>query len=257
MEGKRILQQTALYLKHQSPTILTCIGAAGVVLTAVTAAKATPKVICLLNEAEVEKREKLTKVETLIIAAPAYIPSALIGAATIACIFGANVLNQKHQAALTSAYMLLERSYKNYKNKVIELFGEETDKKIRTEIVKDGVGDTKFEERTGSDICIFYEPHYGSLFERSMLEVQHAEYLLNKKLMTEGEVCLNDFMRLLGLPKINGGEELGWSLEANCAWFGFSWIDFEHELVELTDDGLECYIIHISEDPTIGYNVPF
>ena len=90
-----------------------------------------------------------------------------------------------------------------------------------------------------------------------MLEVQNAEYLLNRKIVTEGEACLNDFLKLLGLSEINGGDELGWSLEAGCAFYGYSWIDFEHELVELTEDGLECYIIHIAEEPTIGYTEPF
>ena len=58
-----------------------------------------------------EKQEELTKIEKVKIAGPVYIPSILIGAGTVACIFGANVLNKRHQAALVSAYTLAESSF--------------------------------------------------------------------------------------------------------------------------------------------------
>ncbi len=44
------------FLKKNAGTILTCIGAVGVVATAVMSAKATPKAIELLEKAEAEKR---------------------------------------------------------------------------------------------------------------------------------------------------------------------------------------------------------
>lgn len=59
-----------------------------------------------------------------------YIPAAISGTATIFCIFGANVLSKRQQAALTSAYALLNDSYNNYKDKLKELYGEEAHQKI-------------------------------------------------------------------------------------------------------------------------------
>lgn len=91
-------------------------------MTAVMAVKATPKALRLIEEAEKEKGKKLTKTETVKVAWTPYIPTVLVGASTIACIFGANVLNKRRQAALMSAYALLDSSYKEYKQLEISRF---------------------------------------------------------------------------------------------------------------------------------------
>ena len=132
-----LLSSSKLFLKRNSSTILTCIGAAGVIATSVLAVKATPKAMALLEQSEEEKGEKLTNMEKVQVAGPAYIPAAIVGASTIACIFGANALSKKTQASLMSAYALLDSSYKQYKNKVKELFGEDSDRNIRKGMAKD------------------------------------------------------------------------------------------------------------------------
>ena len=119
-----LLNSSKLFLRRNSPTILTFLGAAGVVATSIAAAKATPKAMALLEKTKEEKGEELTKLEMVKVAGPAYIPAVAIGASTIACIFGANALNKKTQASIMSAYALLNTSYKQYKSKVKELYGE-------------------------------------------------------------------------------------------------------------------------------------
>ena len=114
----KLLFKSKVFLKSNSSTILTCIGGVGVVATVVTAVKATPKAMALIEEAKEEKGDDLTKVETVITAAPAYITTAVLGVSTLVCIFGANALNRRQQAALTSAYALLDNSYKEFKAKV-------------------------------------------------------------------------------------------------------------------------------------------
>jgi hypothetical protein len=136
-----LLTGSKLFLKRNGSTILTCIGAAGTIGTAILAAKATPKAILLIEEAEKEKEEELTKLETVCVAAQAYIPSVVMGISTLVCIFGANSLNKRQQAALTSAYALLNTSYKEYKDKFKELYGEEASNRVIEEIAKD-----KYEE---------------------------------------------------------------------------------------------------------------
>lgn len=113
--------------KSHVSTILTCLGGIGLIATAVTAVKATPKAMVLLEKAKEEKGEPLTKLEVVRTAGPAYIPSVVIGGTTLACIFGANALNKRQQASLISAYAMLENSYKQYKRKVKELYGDEAD----------------------------------------------------------------------------------------------------------------------------------
>ena len=61
-----LLNKAHLFLKRNSSSILTGIGAAGVVVTSVMAVKATPKAINIIKEAKEEKREDLTAIETVV-----------------------------------------------------------------------------------------------------------------------------------------------------------------------------------------------
>ena len=140
-----LLSRSKLFCKRNGSTILTCIGGAGVVATTVLAVKATPKAIKLLEKAEEEKGEKLTKTEIVKVAGPVYIPTILSGASTIACIFGANILNKRKQASLMSAYALLDNSYKEYRGMVSELYGEEAEERIKSELAKDKYDEDFFE----------------------------------------------------------------------------------------------------------------
>lgn len=139
-----MVMRPKVFFKKNGGTILTCLGAAGVIGTAVTAVKATPKAMLLLNEAKKEKGESLTKLEMIKVAGPLYIPSVLIGVSSIACILGSNVLNKQKQAALVSAYTMLDQSYKEYKNKVVEMYGKEVDKAVEEELSKDNCPRTRW-----------------------------------------------------------------------------------------------------------------
>lgn len=167
--------------KSWMSTALTCIGAAGVIATAIVTAKETPKVLTILKEAEKDKGEELTKFEIVKLAAPAYIPAIMIGASTIACIFGANTLNKHHQASLASAYALLDNSYREYRKKVEELYGEDTDNRVLVELAKDEYEDIK-ESVTGEKQLFF---DYATLryFEASMDDV------IQKATMEDGVEC--------------------------------------------------------------------
>ena len=133
MKGTQLLKK----LCDNSSTILTCVGAIGVIATTVMAVKATPKAVELLEDAKEVKGEELTKLEVINIAGPLYIPTVLTGVSTMACIFGANILNKRNQASLMSAYALLDNSYKEYTKKVEELYGDETDARVKEELAKE------------------------------------------------------------------------------------------------------------------------
>lgn len=256
MNTAKLLTKTGSFLKHQSPTILTCIGAMGVIGTAVLAVKATPKALRLIEEEADRNPEELTNLDIVAVSWKCYIPAFLVASATIACIFGANALNQKQQATLASAYMLLDQSYKEYRNKVKELYGEEADRSVREAIAKEKLEQSKIMASEDKFKCLFYEPYYGQVFERSMLEVQDAEYKLNQKFAMEGEASLNDFFELLSLPKTPTGEVLGWSQDVSFDFYNYNWIGFKHELIR-NDDGLEYYAIRMEVPPIYGYDVPF
>jgi hypothetical protein len=249
IEMGKLIHQSKMYLKRNSSTILTCAGAVGVVATTVTAVKATPKALTLLEEAKKEKGEELTKMEVVQVAGPVYIPTALIGAATIACMFGANILNNRHQASITSAYALLDQSYKEYKAKTIELYGEEADGRIREEIAKDNA---KGQDLAKDDKQLFYDEFSGRYFSSTMEEVIKAEYELNKRLSLYSGVYLNEFYELLDIPPMDYGEHLGWSSGQLMDYIWSDWLDFEHKKVVL-DDGLECFIIAFNVDPMFDF----
>ena len=169
------------FLKRNASTILTCIGTAGVIATSIAAVKATPKAEMLLREAEEEKGDKLTPLEMVQTAGPVYIPSLLIGVSTIACIFGANVLNTRQQATLMSAYGLLDTSYKEYSKKVKELYGEEADNKVKEEVTKEHY--TEIPETIPEGKQLFFDFKTLNYFESTMDEV------LQKVTMDDGLEC--------------------------------------------------------------------
>jgi hypothetical protein len=249
MKVDKLIRKSEIFLKRNSSTILTCIGAAGVVATGVLAATATPKALILLEEAKEKKGEELTMAETFITVAPAYVPAVLTGVSTIACIFGANALNKRSQASLISAYALLDNSYKEYRDKVLELHGEEAEQNIRHEIVKDKYSAS---DRKDGEKQLFFDSFSMRYFESTIEDVLRAEHLFSKTLINFGYANLNEFYDMLGLNHTDYGYELGWSTEADRAFYGYSWLEFEHEKI-LLDDGLECTIISANQEPDAGY----
>jgi hypothetical protein len=234
-------------LKRHSPTILSVIAAVGTVVTAVLAAKETPKALMAVYRSRGELGEDSTVLDDVKAAAPFYIPAASAGLATVACILGANVLNRKQQASLAGAYALLDRLHKEYREKVAGLFGEEADhtieRAVQEECAAEGEEHPGFEEKQ-----VFYEEHRGEFFERTMKEVLEAEYHINRNLALKGEVTLNEFYEFLGLGPTEVGNSLEWNLYDGGEFYGYSWIDFSHRYFE-TDDGLRVCALEMPFAP--------
>lgn len=249
-----------LFMKRNASTILTCLGGIGVVTTTVMAVKATPKALQLIEETEKKKGEKLTTWETVKTTAPTYIPTVLFGVGTVACIFGANILNKRQQASLMSAYALLDESYKKYRRTVVELYGKETNEEIVNAIAVEeanevymhasnlGVDCTQFLEEDFSDPVLFYDEYGHRYFEAPIEQVILSEYHLNRNYTMRGFALLNEFYEFLGLEQTDYGGEVGWVIEYNDSF----WIDFNHRKVTM-DDGLECYIIEMMFKPTTNW----
>ena len=241
-----LLSKSQTFLKRNSSTILTCVGAVGVVATTVTAVRATPKAMRLIEQGKEEKGAELTKFETVKMAGPAYIPTVVLGVSTIACIFGANILNHRNQASLMSAYALVDRSYKDYRAKVEELYGEEGTAQVKAAIAKDTYEEGAYELEDGKRLYYdFYSERY---FESTPAEVKRAEYELNRTLMMEDIAYLNEWYHHLDLEPLEHGLDWGWNTCANMDAYWQTWIDFHHEKVVM-DDGLECIIISFLQDP--------
>ena len=246
----KLIGKSKLFLRRNGSTILTVVGSAGVVATAVMTAKATPKAMRLLEQAKEKKGEDLTKLEVVQVAGPAYIPAVVTGVATIVCIFGANTLNKRQQAALTSAYALLDQSYKDYKKKVKEVYGEEAHEKIKQELAKDEYKENDILVSEGTHL--FYDMYSNRYFESTLAKVKQAEYDLNRILVMKGYAYLNEFYVALGIDMIESGWDLGWSPGSNLDMYWQEWIDFSHTKTDM-GDGTECYIIEMWQEPCLDF----
>lgn len=245
-----LLQKSQMFLGRNASTILTCIGGIGVIATAVMSAKATPKAMTRIELAQEEKGEELTKFEKVQAAAPSYIPAVLMGVSTIACVFGANVLNKRNQAALMSAYALLDNSYKDYKKKVIDIYGEEADAEVRTAIAKDRYEEGSMIVNPGNQL--FYDEFSGRYFESTMEKLISAQYAINRKIQLEGGAYLNEFYEELDIPPTDYGEHLGWSSGLLCDYQWSDWLEFGHEKSYIDDD-LECIMVTFSMEPMFDF----
>lgn len=254
-----LLRQSQLFFKRHGATILTCAGGVGVIATTVTAVKATPKAMRLIEDAEKEKGEELSKWETVKVTGKTYVPTILLGAGTLACIFGANVMNKKQQAALVSAYTLIDSSYKEYKQKLKELYGEEAHQNIVDAIAVEKAKEVGITAEclcansclTADESCgdpvLFYDEWSNRYFESTIEQVITAEYHINRNFVLRGFTVLNELYEFLGLETTDYGSELGWTVEDELYW-----IDFNHRKVVL-DDGLECYIIETMWEPSADF----
>lgn len=262
-----VLHKSGLYIKKYSPVALSCIASVGVVVTAVVAVKATPKAVVKIHADSRKNHDgdpyAYTKKEAVASAWKCYIPAVAIGASTIACIMGANALNRRQQAALTSAYALVQNSYKEYKDKLKELYGEETHNAIVDSIMSEKCKDVSiytpgiFVSSSSLDfgegmepeiIRTFYDSFSQRYFETTIEKVIQAEYHLNRNFMFAGTIPLNDFYEFLGLEKTELGDAVGWSSVNGDIY----WIDFNHRRVTL-EDGMEIYIIDMVFEPTADW----
>lgn len=243
---EKLVYKTVKVLQRNSATILTGASCLGLVGTAVLAIKATPKAIEIIDELKREKTLEIKKTDIALATWKCYIPTALVGGTTLACIIGSNVLNKQTQTSLYGAYALLEQSYKNYRKSAGNVFGEDADKKIRMDAAHEAYiyanGTMIYDPSTddSSELMLFFDEYSVRYFTSTMAAVLNAQYHANRMLILQGELCLNTYYKCLGLDLLECGDIIGWG----CNFFdtGYMWLDFENAMVTM-DDGLECCII--------------
>ena len=214
--------------KH-SPEILAGIGIVGMLTTTVLAVKATPKALEKIDDAKVGKIndqldagvksdkvvEELTKVETVKAAWKPYVPAAVTGVVSIACLIGANSVHLKRNAALAAAYQLSATAFNEYKDKVVETIGEKKEKAIRDKIAEDKVNSDRATTApvyvVDTNATEFYDPIGGAKFVTTVEKVDAAINAVNATLLDNDYVSLNDFYEELGLPPTKMGYDLGWN----------------------------------------------
>lgn len=233
-------------MKKHSPEILTGVGIAGMISTSVLAVRATPKALILINEKKDEDGvDKLTPVETVKVAWPCYIPAAITGALSAACLIGASSVNVRRNAALATAYSLSESALKEYQGKVIETIGEKKEQSVRDAIAKDKIDRDPVSCREviitekGNTLC--YDTISGRYFKSDIDKLKKAENELNRQMRDDMHISLNEFYYEIGLNPTSIGDDLGWSVDHGYIELKFS--------SQLADDGNPCLVIDYEVAP--------
>ena len=248
---KRTIKSAERVLTKYSPGILTGIGITGMIGATFMAVKATPKALYVIEtkkeEAEVEE---LTSVETIKTCWKCYIPAALATVVSAACLIGASTVSAKRNAALATAYSISEAALREYQEKVVEVIGEKKEKTVRDAVAKDQIERdpvTKSEvviiDSNSNTLC--YEPLSGRYFKSTIDKIKKAEIKLDRQMIQEMYVSLNDFYWEIGLDGTDLGDKMGWNLSKGYMDLSFS--------SQLADDGTPCAVIVYGIPPVYDY----
>lgn len=237
-------------IKKHSPEILTGIGIAGMITTTVMAVRATPKALILIEERKEEiGAEKLEAMDMVKTTWACYIPAAITGTLSVACLIGASSVNARRNAALATAYTLSESALKDYQGKVIEMFGEKKNEAVKDAVAKDKVEKNPVVTREviitekGNTLC--YDAISGRYFKSDIEKIKKAECELNRQMLDDMYVSLNDFYYEIGLDSVKLGDELGWNVDSGYIDLSFS--------SQLASDGTPCLVIDYSAAPRYDY----
>lgn len=263
----KVIKGLRFGLQKHSPEILTGIGIAGMVTTAVLAVRATPKALLLLEQekqrkndelkaaanetdsGECEEIEKLKPVEAIRVAWTCYIPSAVTGVLSIACLIGASSVNARRTAALATAYSLSESALKEYQEKVIETIGEKKEQGIRDSVAKDKLKRDPIVNKeviiTGKGETLCYDSITSRYFKCDIEKLRKVENMMNKRLLSEMYISLNEFYYEIGLNQTDIGDDLGWNIEDGLVDLEFS--------SQLAEDDTPCLVIGYRVSPRYSF----
>ena len=248
----RTFGRASLQLKKHSPEILVGAGIVGGVASAVMACKATLKVNEALEEpkANIEKihnyveehgfSEKYTEedskkdltivyVQGAVKVAKLYAPAVILGTLSITSILAGHNILRKRNVALAAAYTVIDKSFKDYRGRVIERFGKELDRElkygIKSEEVEKVVVNEDGTESVVKEVVEVVDPNEISEFARifdngcagwekdpeyNLMFLKRQQSYFNDLLKRRGHVFLNEVYDALGFPRSKAGQEVGW-----------------------------------------------
>lgn len=275
---KNVFTKFKVSFKKHSPEILIIGGVAGVITSTVLACVATTKVGNVVNNAKEKiakvhkekdiKGEEYTKKEvgkdltriyfgTGLKILGLYSPSLILGGLSLTGIIASNNILKKRSMALAAAYATVDKSFKDYRNRVIERFGSEVDKELRYDIRKDTVTETSTDEETGkskkvknevkksgydgvSDFARIFDgknPNFKCDEDYDLWFLNQMQSYFNDKLKVEGFVYLNDVYEELGYEKTTAGQVVGWIYNPENNTRGDNYIDFGITKLCTKDEG--------------------
>ena len=245
--GKNLIAGRAMLVQN-SPVLLTSIGVAGVLTTAVLAVRGTPKALRLIEEHDEEIKQAdgyiAKKFEIVKATWTCYIPAVAVGTMTIGCIIASHQISSRRMAAIASLYSLTETAFKEYQEKVEETFGSNKERKVREAILddklkKNPVGLNEVIVASGDSLC--FDPLSGRYFRIDVEQVKRRINELNRDLAVYLFISLNEVYREIGLSPIELGEKVGWHIDK-----GFIEPNFSARLI---DGDKTCLVVNFDVEP--------
>lgn len=249
-----ILKQAEKFTTDHSPQILTGIGVAGVVTTAVLTGKATIKATRLLDrhpyvELGEGKARPLDTKEKVQLVWKLYVPPFIVGATSVAAIIAATQIGTRRAAAIAAAYAMSEKAMSEYKDKVVEKLGENKERSLRDDIAQDRVKNNPVTENsiivTGGGKVLCYEPYTGRYFMSDMEALKKAQNDLNYLVLNNYYASLSDFYDLIGLDRTKLSDDMGWNSDKMLE-LTFSTV--------LSDDDRPCMVMDYQVVPIRDYS---
>ena len=279
--------------KH-SPEILMGVGVVGVVTSTVMACRATMKLNDILEESK-ETRDKIKEVEnnpdyedqyspedakkdltinyvqTGMKIVKLYAPAVVLGGASLGCLLASNDILRKRNAALSAAYMTVDKSFKEYRNRVTERFGEEVEKEIRygikAEQIETTVVDEDGNETTVTDTIKTIDPNlysdYARFFdaaspcwqndpEYNLMFLKAQQQYANDLLRAKGRLFLNDVYDMLGIEKTKAGQVVGWVYDRENP-NGDNFVDFG--IYDMSKERVRAFVNGYETNILLDFNV--
>ena len=240
-------------LSKHSPEILVGAGISGMIATTILAVRATPKAIRLIEDKAFEegcRPSEIKKTEKVKLCWKCYIPAAITGVTSIACVIGAQSVNARRNAALAAAYALSDSTLREYREKVVETIGEEKEKIVRDKIAEERIKknpDTNAEVIStdrGDTLC--YDTLSGRYFYSDPESIRQAVNDLNETMLNDMYVSLNEFYDNLNLDHTKLGDDLGWSMDDGQVRISFS--------SQLSSRNKPCLVLDYMVAPRYDYN---
>ena len=246
-----IIKNSRRFLGKHSPEILTGLGITGFITSTILAVKATPKALSLIDDQKLRLgEEKLTPIETIKVAWKPYVPSILLGLASTSCIIGATGINKRRNAALAAAYTMSERALIRYRNKVIDALGDKKEKEIQEKVAQDEVNDNKVKDQqviiTSKGNTLFMDSLSGRYFRSDIDTIKKKINDLNRRLVFEQYISVNDLYYELGLKSTKNGSFMGWNLDEGL-------IEVEYNTA-LADNDEPCIVIDYDISPRYEFD---
>lgn len=205
-----IAKQVGEKIVSNSPVLLTAIGVSGVVTTALLTARASFRAVETLGM--YDDRIDMTPREMTELVWTEFIPPVAAGAVTVAAIIAANRVGSRRTAAVVAAYEIVERTHREYEDKVREHMGEAKERKVREELAQDRIDQVvgNREILIVGDKSLFLDDYSGRTFEATYQEVLAAQNWINYELNNQSLPTLSDFYDRIGLPHLGHSDRIGW-----------------------------------------------